>query len=332
MHEISRCFAARLRRRHALAAAAAVALSLAGPAAAQQSAGPIRIVVGFAAGNAADSLARTLAERLAAELSTPVIVENKPGAGSRIAIQSVKHAAPDGRTMLIATSSAMFLNPLVFKNLPYDSEKDFAPVANIGNNQIAMTVAANAPYRTLKEFAAWLKANPAKAEFGNEGVGSPGHLLGLHLGVVAGVPMTFVPYRATSQLITDQIGNQITAATWALPSVYEAHKSGQLRIIGIAAPKRSTVAPDLPTFKEQGFDIEIISSYGVYFPAGTPGPVVDQMSSALVKIIREPAVQARLRQLGVDPTGLSATEFQQAIVDDRRRWARMVRDTDFKVD
>jgi tripartite-type tricarboxylate transporter receptor subunit TctC len=321
------------RRAFTTGVAAAALAPLAGLAQAQpRITGPVKIIVGFSAGNAADSLARTLAERLSPELNTTVIVDNRPGAGSRIAIQALKSAPADGNTMLIVTSSSMFLNPLIFKNLPYDYDRDFIGVANIGNNQIAMTVAANAPYKSLKEFAVWLKTHPEKAQFGNEGVGSPGHLLGLQLGVAAGVPMTFVSYKAASQLLTDQIGGQITAATWALPSVYELHKAGQLRIVGIAAPQRSSVAPDLPTFKEQGFDVEIISSYGAYYPAATPQSVVDQMSRALVTVIKEPAVQARLRQLGVDPTGYGSNEFHQVIANDRKRWRQMVQDTNFRVD
>ncbi|GAA4340124.1 Bug family tripartite tricarboxylate transporter substrate binding protein [Pigmentiphaga soli] len=318
-------------RRHFVLAAALAAV--AGPAVAQQNDGtPITIVVGYAAGNAADVLARVVGARLSQELNASVVVENRPGANARIAIQALKNAPPDGKTMLFNTSSAMFLTPLIFKNLPYDVDKDFAPIANIGNNQIAMTVQAHAPYKNLKEFAAWLKQHPEKAQFGNEGVGSPGHLMGLQLGIAAGVPMTFVPYKVGGQMLSDQISGQITSATWALPSVYEQHKAGKLRIIGIAGPERSSIAPELPTFKEQGFDVEIISSYGAYFRAGTPKPLVDRMSAALVAAIKDPAVQKRLRELGVDPTGYGTAEFEKIIVDDRKRWRKMVDETHFSVE
>ena len=225
-------------------------LSMTAPALAQERiTGPVKIIIGFAPGNAADVLARLLADRLADALKVGVIVENKAGAGARIAAEALKGAPADGNTMMISTSSVMLLYPLLFKNMTYNMDTDFQPVAHIGINQIAFSVAANMPYTNLREFAHYVKANPSKAQFGNEGAGSPGHLLGLVFGQISGTPMTFVPYKSTTQLLTDLAGGHVPASSTALPSVYELHKNKQLRIVAIAGPVRSTIAPDIPTFK-----------------------------------------------------------------------------------
>jgi tripartite-type tricarboxylate transporter receptor subunit TctC len=293
--------------------------------------GPIRIIVGYGPGNSADTIARLLADKMSVSLGVPVYVENKVGAGSRIAVNDLKHAAPDGKTMMVSTFSVMGIFPMIFTKPTYQLA-DFTPVAHIANSNICIAVPVNAPYKTLKEYAEWLKANPGKAQFGNEAAGSPAHLLGLEFGRVVGVNNQFIPYKSTSQMLTDLIGNQIPAAALALPSVYPLHQNHQVRVLAIASDQRSPSAPDLPTFKEEGYDLSLNSMYGAWMPLGTPQPIVDRISQAIVQAVSDAGVQQKFKQIGLEPTGKDRAEFVQITDRSQKDWAKVVQDTGFKLD
>jgi tripartite-type tricarboxylate transporter receptor subunit TctC len=293
--------------------------------------GPIRIIVGYSPGNSADTIARLLAEKMSASLGVSVYVENKVGAGSRIAVDALKHAPPDGKTIMVGTFSVMGIFPMIFTKTTYHLS-DFEPVAHIANSNVVIAAPVDAPYKTLREYADWLKKNPSRAQFGNEAAGSPAHLLGLEFGRVIGVNNMLIPYKSTTQMVSDLIGNQIPAATCALPSVYKLHQAGQLRILAVASEERTPNAPDLPTLKESGFDLGVNSMYGAWMPANTPLPIVERMSKAIVDAIAQADVQQKFRLMGLDPTGKDRAEFVRISNQSEKDWAKIVKDTGFKID
>lgn len=293
--------------------------------------GPIRIVVGYGPGNSGDIVARVVAEKMSASLGLPVVVENKVGAGSRIAAEMVRHARPDGRTLMVGTFSVMGVFPMIFSRTAYRLS-DFEPVARIANSNVVIAAPVDAPYRTLSEWAGWLRRNPSRAQFGNEAAGSPAHLLGLELGRLVGVATTHVPYTGTTQMISDLIGNQIPAATLALPSVYPLHQSGQVRILAIAAAERSLSAPDLPTVRESGFDLSVNSMYGAWMPLGTPPVVLERLSRAIVDAVAEDDVQEKFRAMGLEPAAADRTAFARISEQSQEDWAKILTDTGFRID
>jgi tripartite-type tricarboxylate transporter receptor subunit TctC len=319
-----------LRRALAIGIVAGLALPSTSMAA-EELKGPIKIIVGYSPGNSADTIARLLAEKMSISLGVSVYVENKVGAGSRIAVDALKHSPPDGKTLMISTFSVMGIFPMIFTKTTYHLS-DFEPVAHVANSNIVVAAPVDAPYKTLAEYADWLKKNPSRAQFGNEAAGSPAHLLGLEFGRVIGVNNMLIPYKSTTQMISDLIGNQIPAATLALPSVYKLHQAGQIRILAVASAQRAPSAPDLPTVRESGFDLSLNSEYGAWMPPGTPQAIVDKMSKAIVDAVAQPDVQEKFRQLGLEPTGKGRAEFVQISNQAEKNWAKIVKDTGFKID
>jgi tripartite-type tricarboxylate transporter receptor subunit TctC len=319
-----------LRRALGVAILASVALPAASRAA-DDVKGPIRIIVGYSPGNSGDTIARILAEKMSASLGVSVYVENKVGAGSRIAVEALKHSPPDGKTLMVGTFSVMAIFPMIFTKTTYHLS-DFEPVAHIANSNVCIAAPIDAPYKTMAEYADWLKKNPSRAQFGNEAAGSPAHLLGLEFGRVIGVNNMLIPYKSTTRMISDLIGNQIPAATLALPSVYKLHQAGQIRILAVASEQRTPSAPDLPTLKESGYDLSVNSMYGAWMPAGTPRPIVDRMSKAIVEAVAQADVQDKFRLMGLEPTGKDRAEFVRISDRSEKDWAKIVRDTGFRID
>lgn len=317
--------------RAALAVLILACLGYSGACGADTLKGPIRMIVGYSPGNSADSIARLLAQKMTESLGVPVYVDNRVGAGARIAVDILKNSPPDGKTIMLGTFSVMAIFPMIFTKTTYHLS-DFQPVAHVANSNVVLAVPVDAPYKTLAEYAAWLKKNPNQAQIGNEAAGSPAHLLGMEFGKVIGVDTTFVPYKSTTQMISDLIGNQIPAATLALPSVYKLHQSKQIRILAVASEQRTPNAPDLPTFKESGFDLAVGSMYGAWMPAHTPLPLVDQMSKAIVDAVAQPDVQEKFRLLGLDPTGKDRADFVRISDQSEKDWAKIVKDTGFHID
>ena len=234
---------------------------------------PIRLLVGFPPGGASDSVARVLAEKLQVLLKQQVIVENRPGVGGRIAAQAVKNAAPDGLTYMVAPNATFVFQHLTYpvSVLGYDMTTDFSSVAQINSYPMAMVVNAGVGVKTAKEYVAWLKANPDKGTFGTAGQGGDTHFNGLQFAKVAGVKMTVVPYRGNGPLVTDLVGGQILTGNMVAGDALQHVKSGKLTYIGVFAPKRSPLLPDVPTLAEQGFDTGGDNGWmGLWGPARLP--------------------------------------------------------------
>ena len=294
--------------------------------------GPVRLMVGFAPGGSSDLAARIIADKLKDVLGAPVVVDNKAGAGGRIAAEALKNAPPDGNTLLLTPIVVPVLAPLLFTNLPYDANKDFAPVMHVANYQLAMSAGSNPPAKSLAELTAWLKTNPSKASFGSPAPGSLPHFFGLMVGRSIGVDMQHVAYKGGAPLHTDLIGGQIPVGIDALSDCIEQHRGGRLRIVATSGAARSPLLPDVPTFKELGYPIEGDGWTAIYAPGGTPRPIVDRLNRALQDVIRQPDVHQKLTNLGFEITATSPDQLAAIMRADTAKWRPVIQASGFKPD
>ena len=318
-------------RRRLLAALCAAAL--AGPAAAQGG-GTIRIVVGFPAGATSDSLARMLAEHLQQSLKQTVIVENKVGAGGRIANELVKAAPADGTTLLMTPVATMAIFPHSYPGqLRYDPFKDFAPVAHLSNFQVGLGVAASVPAKTLKDYVAWVKADPkTNGYYASAAAGSIPHFFGVMFAKSADIELTHVPYKGTAAAMTAIGGGEVSAISTVAADIKSLVTAGRARLLAVAGEQRDPSFPDVPTFREQGFDLVAKPWYGLFAPAGTPAPAVDRLAKATTAAINDPALRKRLVEMGLEPTGQGPERLAAALKEDFERWGAPIRASGFKGD
>jgi tripartite-type tricarboxylate transporter receptor subunit TctC len=294
---------------------------------------PIKLLVPVAAGGTTDLVARLVAEGIRESVGQPVVVENRPGATGRIAAEALKRAAPDGTTFLLAPIVVTVLAPLVFRDLSYDPAKDFAPVAQVARYSFVLAVRPDHPARTVTEFVAWAKANPQQASFGTAGSGGVPHLLGVMVAHATGTDLVHVSYSSLAQVESELLGGQIPAAISAFADFLALERAGKLRIIATAGIGRSPTLPAVPTFVEQGFPgVVAVGWNAVYAPAGTPKPLIDQVSAAIAKALRTPAIREKLLDLGVEPTGTTPEELAAIIAADTAHWAPIVRAAGFSAD
>ncbi|MFS2165381.1 tripartite tricarboxylate transporter substrate-binding protein [Variovorax sp. Varisp62] len=293
---------------------------------------PIRLIVGFPPGGALDNLARSVAEDLRTALKEPVLVENRPGASTRISIEAVKTSRPDGRTILIGATPPFVFFPMTYARLNYDVDKDFIPVAHLANVPSVVSTGAGQPYRTVPEYVAWIRKNPGQASVGMTNLGGGLHFSVLQLSKAIGVPLTAVTYRGGAPLATDIIGDHVPVGTDALASQLELHRSGKLRILGVAGTKRLSWLPEVPTIKEAGYDAfdRANAAYAAFVPAGTPKDVVAKLESAFLAAIRNPRVRGQLDHMGLEPTGLPGAEVTRVMNEDREYWRPIVKASGFK--
>lgn len=323
-----------MQRRHLVARACALATCAAWPLAARaQSERTIKILVGFPPGGSADLVARVLAEKMKDELKASVIVENKAGAGGRIAAELLKAAAPDGNTLLVTPVVVPVLAPLVFSKLNYNPATDFAPVGHVCNFQFAFTVPTAVPARSVPEFVSWLRANPGKASFGSPGAGSLPHFFGEMLSRDGKLDMVHVPFAGGAPLMTALLGNQVSAGVDVLLEALEAHRSGKVRIIGTSGERRSPLLPDVPTLKEQGYPALVAQGwFAMYAPARSPEASLAATNRALNKALAHPEVLERFGKLALEAGGGSAADLTELERTSTARWAPVVKATGFRAD
>lgn len=296
------------------------------PAAAQPSGEqPVRVIFPFAAGGSGDALARILAEHLRQALNQPTIVENRAGAQGRIAVQAVKAAAPDGRTLLLTPIAPMAVYQHVYKSLGYDPFADFTPIAQVATFDFGVGAGPQTTATTVKELVAWVKANPDKGSYGTPAAGTLPHFFAVSFAKAAGIDLRHVGYRGSAVALTDLIGGQIPIVFTTVSDLLEQHKAGKIRVLATSDRQRSPFLPDVPTFKEAGFDIEGAGWYGVFAPAGTPPDMVAKLNAALVAAVKKPDVRERLLAFGLQPTGTSAAELAEIQKRDAALWAAPVK-------
>ena len=294
---------------------------------------PVKILVGFPPGGSADVMARLLAERMAADLKQPVVVENKPGAGGRIAAELLKNAPADGSTVMMAPVVVPVLAPLVFSKLNYDAATDLAPVAHLANFQFGIAVNAAHPAKSVQDLVAFYRANAAQANFGSPAPGSLPHFFGTMLARGAGVDLVHVPFNGGAPLITALVGNQVTAGIDVVAEQVELHKSGKLRVLATSGATRSPLLPDVPTATEAGLKgVEGAGWFAAFAPGKTPEPQVRALNAALNKALQAPDVRERFAKLGLEPAGGSAAELAALMKRDSERWAPVVKASGFRGD
>lgn len=332
LRPLARLLAPSLTLVRALGQALALTLGLAGAAHAQVDK-PVKLLVGFAPGGSADIAARLIAERLATELKQPVVVENKPGAGGRIAAEALKNAAPDGSTVMLAPIVVPVLAPLVFSKLAYNPATDFAPVAHLANFQFGLSVNSAHPAKTVTELVGWFKANPAQANFGSPAPGSLPHFFGVMIASGAGMDLVHVPFNGGGPLMNALVGSQVSSAIDTLVDQIEMHRGGKTRILATSGAARSPLLPEVPTFAEAGLKgVEGTSWFAVYAPAKTSAATVQQLNAAVNKALAAPEVRERFGKLGLEPTGGSVADLVAITQRDIARWAPVVKASGFRGD
>jgi tripartite-type tricarboxylate transporter receptor subunit TctC len=306
------------------------ALIVASPATAQDA---VRVLVGFPPGGGADLIARLASEKARETLGVAVLVENRPGAGGQIAAEALKNAAPDGKTLMAAPIAVTVIAPLTHRKLPYDPQKDFAPVSLAVSFQLAFTVGPATPATTLAEYVAWVKGDPRRANFGVPAAGSLPHFFGLLLGRAIGTELVHIPYKGGAPLLNDLIGGQIPAGVDVLSEAIPQHRAGKVRILASSGAKRSAIATEIPTFTELGFaQIQGDGWFAFHAPAKTPAATIERLSAAFGGAIRAPDVTERLAKIGFEPVGSTAAELARRMSEDRARWAPIVKASGFSVD
>lgn len=320
-------------RKLGVAGALAAAAALPAFHAAAQVDRPVRILVGFAPGGSADIAARMLAERMAGDLKQSIVVDNKPGAGGRIAAEMLKNAPADGSTLLLTPIVVPVLAPLVFTKLNFNPATDFAPVARVADFQFGLAVNAGHPAKNVQELLAWFRANPGQANFGSPAPGSLPHFFGVMIERAAGVELVHVPYNGGGPLMTALVGQQVSSAIDVVAEQLELHRTGKTRVIATSGASRSPLLPEVPTFAESGLrNVEGTSWFAVYAPARTPEPAIRQINVAINKALAAPELRERFTKLGLEPTGGSPADLAAAMKRDTERWAPVVKASGFRGD
>lgn len=317
----------------ACAAVAALTPAFAANAAADYPNRPIRLVVPFGAGGSTDMVARLLAEKMSTVLGKSVVVDNRGGAGGSIGASEVAKAAPDGYTIGMATVSTHGYNPAIFRKLPYDAIKDFAPITNVMAVPSVFVVNASVPAKTMKEFIALAKANPGKYSFASPGTGSLGHANIENFMNLAGIDLLHIPYKGAGQAITDALGGQVNAMTDNLPSTLPHIKNGQLRPLAVLAFKRADVLPDVPTYTELGYpQMGDGGWFGLVAPAGTPKPIIDKLNAAAHKAMAMPDYLEKQKSISGESMGNTPDQFAKQIKTAIDRYTAVAKRANIKLD
>lgn len=312
---------------------AIAAIAIPSAAGATSSNPPIRIVIGFAAGGALDALARPLAEKLRTSLNTTVMVENRPGAASKLALQHVARSPADGTTVLISSASPFTIYPLTHKRLPYDPDNDFVPVAYIADVPVVASTSVDQPYRTMQEYLAWAKGNPQKGAVGLSALGGIAHFGVTSLSKAIDVPLIPVSYRGAAPMLTDLIGGRLPLGIDAVGGQMELYRAGRLRFLAVNGTQRSRLFPEVPTFKETGAPgFESSSWYGAFVRAGTAPAIVARIEKALLDAAEDPAIAQTMARLGMEMKGKPGLEFGKIIQEQREHWRPIVKATGFTAD
>jgi tripartite-type tricarboxylate transporter receptor subunit TctC len=292
--------------------------------------GPLRIVSGYAPGGSTDRVARIVAEKLQARLGVPVVVENKPGAGGRLAAQQVKTTPANQNVLMVGNPAVMVVAPLVFKDNGYDAQKDFVAVSHVNDYDFGLAVSTAVPVKELNHLLALMRANPEKANFGVPATGSLPHFFALMTGEKAGVRAEVVGYRGSGPLITDLIGGQVPVAFDTFETLLPQHEGGKLRILAIGSAKRSPFAPDIPTLKEAGLNV-VGTGWNTFFaPATMPKAKVDMLSQAIYEVMRDPDTVRKFTDAKMTPVAATQAQTRSALEAYRAQWAPVVQKSGYQ--
>jgi len=286
---------------------------------------PIRLIVPFAAGGPSDVLARAFSQKLGEDLGQPVIIDNKPGAGTNLAAEFVARSKPDGYTIFLMMVGTQAINETLYKKLSYNTVKDFAPITLVASSSLMLVANPSVPVKTVNDLIAFAKANPGKVNFGSSGTGTPLHLGGELFNVQAGTDITHIGYKGAAPALTDVLGGQIQTAMIGTPAALPYVKSGKLTPIGVTSLKRSPNAPEVPAIAETlpNFEVELV--YALVAPAGTPNAIIKRLNTQMSTILNNPETKTQLASRGFDVQTSSPEQLGAYIKAEVTKWAPIVK-------
>ena len=293
---------------------------------------PIKLVAPSTPGDAPDVIARLVAEKLSTALGQQVVVENRPGAGGVVGSDAVAKAAPDGYTLIMGNAGSHGINAAVYTKLPYDIQRDFAPVSQVAVAPNVMVINPGIPATSVAEFIAYAKSQPGKLSYASGGNGSSAHMSMELFKAMAGVDLQHVPYKGATPALTDVIGGQVVAFIGNMPPTVPHIKSGKLRGLAVTTTKRSALMPELPTIADTLPGYETVAWFGVLAPAGTPPEIVNRLSAEIGRIARSPEMREKLVAMGAEPVGGTPEEFKAVIDRDIAKWKPLAQKVGIKVD
>ena len=294
---------------------------------------PVRVVIGFPAGGPLDQHARLLTDRLQAVLGQPIIIDYKSGAGGTVGAQDVMKAPADGYTLMLANTGVMVINPALYTKLPYNTLKDFTPIARTAMQPLALLVNPKVPANTLKEFIAYAKSKPGQVNYGSAGNGGISHLVPEMFKTATGLFMVHIPYRGSAPAFTDLMAGQVQFMAESIPQAANYHKQGKVRALAVTSKERNPALPDIPTVIESGIKgFEVVGFYGFLAPAGLPKDITAKLSDAFKQVMTSPDIRNRMVTQGADPAFLGSDEFAQFLVSETPRWAQAVKASGAKLD
>lgn len=322
-----------LNRRQALALAAAGAIM---PAAAQQAGFPnktVRIIVPYTTGGSNDVIARLLAQQLQTQWGQPVVVENRPGAAGNIGSAEVAKAAPDGHTLLLTNINITSMNPALIANMPFDPQKDFAPISLLGTTTLALVVHPSVPANTVADLISLAQKEPGKLNYASSGNGSPQHMSAEMFKAMTRTQITHVPYRGAAPAVADVVGGQVQVTVGVVNQLIAHIRSGRVRALGVTSLKRLAQLPEVPTLDEagvRGYESEIW--LGLAAPGATPAPLIEQINQDVRRAMSNPEVVSRLQGQGIDVLLSTPAQMRQRSLDDLKRWGDIIRSAGIKLD
>ncbi|MES2511778.1 MAG: tripartite tricarboxylate transporter substrate binding protein [Pseudomonadota bacterium] len=315
------------------AATAALLLAASAVASAAFPDKPIRVVIGFPAGGPLDQHARLLTDRLQAVLGQPIIVDYKSGAGGTVGAQDVMKAAPDGYTLMLANTGVMVINPALYTKLPYNTLKDFTPIARTAMQPLALLVNPKLPVKNLKEFIDYARARPGQVNYGSAGNGGISHLVPEMFKNATGLFLVHIPYRGSAPAFTDLMAGQVQFMGESIPQAASYHKQGKVRALAVTSKERNPALPDVPTVIESGVKgFEVVGFYGFLAPAGLPKDVTARLSDAFKQVMANPDIRNRMVTQGADPAFMGSEEFGQFLTAETPRWAAAVKASGARLD
>lgn len=306
-------------------------LAWAAVAAQAQDKPPLRILVGFPPGGSADVIARLVADGLREDFST-VVVDNKPGAGGRLALNMVKLAKPDGQTVIVLPSGPMVLFPHVYKKLDYDAAKDFTPVSQIARFQFGVVSGPASKAKSVADMIAKARSAPGTASYGTPGAGTLPHFMGVLMEQSAGISLNHVPFQGGAPANNALLGGHIDYKFDVVSETAEFHRTGKARIIAVTGSQRDPQVPEVPTLKESGVNMEATAWFAMYGPAGLKGETLSRLEKAMMKLARDPAIKDKMVKLGLEPIGSSSAELANAQKVDLARWEKPIKATGVQLD
>ncbi|MDR6537224.1 tripartite tricarboxylate transporter substrate binding protein [Variovorax soli] len=294
---------------------------------------PIRVVIGFPAGGPLDQHARLLSDKLQAVLGQPVVIDYKPGAGGSVGADAVAKSPADGYTLMLANTGVAVINGALYSKLPYNTLRDFTPIARTAMQPLALLVTPKLPVQNLQEFVRYAKARPGQINYGSAGNGGISHLVPEMFKTATGLYMVHIPYRGSAPAFTDLMAGQVQFMAESIPQAANYHKQGKVRALAVTSATRNPALPDIPTVMEAGIkDFEVVGFYGFLAPAGTPKDVIAKLDDAFRQVLSNPEVRERMTSQGADPAFLGSADFARFLAAETPRWEKAVKASGARMD